>query len=519
MTVPCYFSPSRATSGMQFTGVDQTATRPSIVQSAMNLTTGASPSVTLGSAPTPGNLLVAIGMHWTNNPSAANGYTMIASDNGATYAGNMSASKIAGASESATQTPFTIGANHNCVVVYEIAGAASAEFIAWMREQAGSPLTLQGLADKNDLVLGLFTQGATSNAFTLSGDATSADNEQTSAGTGAGGPYRSQSFHVAPSVVGVSVSATMPTAHRASGMLLRIAPASVGGGGLLLGSTAISSAVEDTRQIVEPIYFEAVAEKIAGVVGVGIASISYTPGAAVLGAGVLNFVYRNDGTVVLNGVTLATISNYVQGDRVSVAYHPGAAMVWFKVNAGSWNNSGTANPATFTEGISVSAYQGGPSYPALSFSVAFGALRACLSSASFLYTPPSGYKTIEDETVLVQVANNPFTGLAPMGMPDMSDGVWFTRGMLPQNDHTRAVSFPAGPVKTIAGGVFEDGVGVEGKRVIIYNRQTGEYVSEARTNSSGEYVIPAIDPNLAHFVVAFDDPEYNAKIYDNVLPG
>lgn len=104
------------------------ATRPTIVQNKSFVNnTGA---VTLDAAPTPGNLLVALGTHWTNNPTAATGWSGFDIINGATHDGLMGAMKVVNASDTATFTPFsgiTAGAS---VTVFEIAGAFPAISLA-----------------------------------------------------------------------------------------------------------------------------------------------------------------------------------------------------------------------------------------------------------------------------------------------------------------------------------------------------------------------------------------------------
>lgn len=286
--------------------------------------------------------------------------------------------------------------------------------------------------------------------------------------------------------------------------------------GLTVASTAISAASEGTRWAAGALYFEMVITTLAGTVGVGVVNISQTFGAAVLGTGVNNFIYRSSGVVICNGVTLATISPFTGGDRISVAYHPGAGLVWFKVNAGSWNNDGGANPATLTGGIAVSAFVASVIFPACDFSVAGSTVTAVFAAGSFAYTPPTGFYSVEE--VGLSVVYNADIGVSPVGTPGDDPGDWCARTDLPQDNQSRAISFPAGPVKVLAGEVQEDSVPVAGKLVRVYNKRTGDYVGEAITDGSGVFSIPAQDPNLPHFVVAFDDPEYNAKVYDNVMP-
>lgn len=291
------------------------------------------------------------------------------------------------------------------------------------------------------------------------------------------------------------------------------------GGENVATSTAISSAAEGTRWVTGPTYFEMVATAVTGVVGVGLASFTFGHGAAALGTGLLNLVYNSNGQVRFNNTTLTTISNFTTGDRISVAYHPALQLIWFKVNAGSWNNDGSADPATFVNGIDVSGFSGGQASPACSFSVVGGSVKGFFSAASFNYTPPTGYYSIEE--VVVTAAHNPMERLAPViTEAAVTDACYMA--IDPEQSQTAYISFPAGPIKLIAGEVRENDVGVPGRVVRIYNRLSGDLLGSAVTNSVGEFSIPAKDPNLEHYVVALDDDAgtvYNAKIYDRVLPG
>jgi hypothetical protein len=64
------------------------------------------------------------------------------------------------------------------------------------------------------------------------------------------------------------------------------------------------------------------------------------------------------GTVSINGSTVATIQGYAQGNTISMAEDTAAQLVWFGVNGGIWNNSGSANPATGVGGISIASVTG-----------------------------------------------------------------------------------------------------------------------------------------------------------------
>jgi len=89
---------------------------PTIVQ--FGYENSGSASVTLGAAPTNGNTLVAL--CWTSNNAAGAGWTRQANDaSGTDYADILT--KVAGSSESATQTPVTGGAG-GAIMMWELNG-------------------------------------------------------------------------------------------------------------------------------------------------------------------------------------------------------------------------------------------------------------------------------------------------------------------------------------------------------------------------------------------------------------
>jgi hypothetical protein len=74
--------------------------------------------------------------------------------------------------------------------------------------------------------------------------------------------------------------------------------------------------------------------------------------------------WYNDGSLYVNEVVIATVAGFAAGDRLVVEYDADAKLIWLAVGAGSWNASGTASPATGTEGISTAGITGGTVFPA-----------------------------------------------------------------------------------------------------------------------------------------------------------
>ncbi|MDR7062006.1 MULTISPECIES: hypothetical protein [unclassified Sphingopyxis] len=64
----------------------------------------------------------------------------------------------------------------------------------------------------------------------------------------------------------------------------------------------------------------------------------------------------NEGSLFRNGgATASGIGGMSEGDTIAMAIDLDNSLVWFRRNGGNWNGSGTANPATATEGFALNA--------------------------------------------------------------------------------------------------------------------------------------------------------------------
>lgn len=120
------------------TGGASGGTPPAVVQRASAQSNSSDPSVTFGSAPTNGNLMVAMVFNSGSNPSAASGWTAVQTN----FVGNVGVSiltKTAGASESTTQTPTTGASGNTGKIVWEVSGVASTKFMLCFGESVGVP--------------------------------------------------------------------------------------------------------------------------------------------------------------------------------------------------------------------------------------------------------------------------------------------------------------------------------------------------------------------------------------------
>jgi len=69
-------------------------------------------------------------------------------------------------------------------------------------------------------------------------------------------------------------------------------------------------------------------------------------------------LFKN-GNININGTFLINIGTRSNGNIIGIAVDPVAKLIWFRVApAGTWNGSGTADPATGTGGFSFSALSG-----------------------------------------------------------------------------------------------------------------------------------------------------------------
>lgn len=104
-------------------------------------------------------------------------------------------------------------------------------------------------------------------------------------------------------------------------------------------------------------------------------------------------LWLGTGAVNYNGSqSVFTVSSFAVDDVLGVAVDITDSLIWFRDNAGNWNASGTANPATGAGGISIPGVTGGNVY-------AFAQLTATSNSVSanfggpFVNAAPSGFGT------------------------------------------------------------------------------------------------------------------------------
>lgn len=94
---------------------------------------------------------------------------------------------------------------------------------------------------------------------------------------------------------------------------------------------------------------------VVGPIGVGLAGGSFTFGSGYVGGTSDSIAcYSNAGIYINNSPSYSVATTPTNGDYICIAVDTDNARAWFRVNVGTWNNSGTANPATNTGGIDIS---------------------------------------------------------------------------------------------------------------------------------------------------------------------
>lgn len=101
----------------------------------------------------------------------------------------------------------------------------------------------------------------------------------------------------------------------------------------------------------------------------------------------------SSGQVRYAGGGIATIMTATTSDRICMAWEASTHKVWWRVNNGNWNNSGTDNPATSTGGYS-NFNPGGAVLPAYEVFGSTASITAYFSQTSWLYTAPAGFTQI-----------------------------------------------------------------------------------------------------------------------------
>lgn len=100
----------------------------------------------------------------------------------------------------------------------------------------------------------------------------------------------------------------------------------------------------------------------------------------------------NSGVLVINNAVLGvTAATAAVGDVISLAIDLTNLSAWIRVNAGNWNNSGTANPTTNTGGQSLSTLNAGPYFPYMNSRNTGDSATANFGGSAYAQSVPSGF--------------------------------------------------------------------------------------------------------------------------------
>lgn len=126
--------------------------------------------------------------------------------------------------------------------------------------------------------------------------------------------------------------------------------------------------------------------------GWGLASSGITYNNFILSSTNSVAVARGGGITINGGAALANVGAFNPNDVCGIAVDLTAHLVWVRRNAGTWNNSGTANPVTATGGFAVPAVALAPLVCFVGSGTAINdAYTANFGAAAFANAAPSGF--------------------------------------------------------------------------------------------------------------------------------
>lgn len=288
---------------------------------------------------------------------------------------------------------------------------------------------------------------------------------------------------------------------------------------------ATNPGVFATRKSTSPLtYWEIAATTLSSGFSIGIADLVWNPSNNnLLGSDTFGLGFRQDGTVKLNNVTLATIFTYAQTDTIRVAIRALDRLIFFDKNgANNWNNT-SADPTTGVGGISYLTAAIGSPLPAFSATVVTPTqlATAAFSSGSWAYSAPASFVSLDT------------TGAPPtseLGMKEIFNAQvnsgatcvcrWAGRNYGQSNNDPKTAArgvYNGASQTSISGVVSEATVPVSGRVLRMYDHATGHFLGEYRSDpSTGLYNIPAMGRTNVYVVGI--DPGFPALVIDLLTP-
>ena len=514
MTVETWDPNNKATNvslGYRTTGT----TAPTRVQSAYSRYTSASSgstTVTLGSTPTTGNMLVALIVGY-GTILAQSGWTMVYSDNASSqffqYGGVFT--RVVQSGDPAAWT-FSLNNGPNNVAVFEFSGCIDASGYSGAATAVGSTIAATPSYDGNTYQVLALESDSIATYSSVSGSATLLWD-----GSGGGVNHTAAIFHMTGSG---TVTATFSTTLNYP-FYVGFWAIGTGAGANLKVNINGAGSTSSTRVLTSPLsYFEISSTTVTGTMSLGLTSRYYNISTSnLIGYDYNGIGFNSSGAVKLNNSTLATIQTYTSGAVVGVAVDLLHQLIWFTTNGTSWNNDILANqnPVGAVGGISIAGISPQSAlFPAVGGSASGAASYANFSTSMFSYTPPTGFVS-PDSTGVSAV-------WAQQDGPQHS--AWPSEGRvqpvaIPTYQAVRSSDAYADRPSstTISGTVKEGSTLVGGKTVMAFQTGTGVLVGTAKSApTTGAYSIPTGGINNV-FAVGFDPTTYQAEVDDNVTPG
>lgn len=133
-------------------------------------------------------------------------------------------------------------------------------------------------------------------------------------------------------------------------------------------------------------------------IGFGAAATDLAGGSAYPGQDAVSLGMRsNSGAVFVNGAGVTSIFSYGASDVIDIAVNRVNGKYWMRKNGGNWNNSGSANPATNTGGLTFSL-GADPMYPMVAVNTTSGGAVSKMTinfgTSAYTHAKPSGYSDI-----------------------------------------------------------------------------------------------------------------------------
>jgi SPRY domain len=160
------------------------------------------------------------------------------------------------------------------------------------------------------------------------------------------------------------------------------------GGNLTATGTTVACVRTISSHLSGKYYFEVTATSVGTNAGIGIANSTHAL-TAYLGSDTASISYDKNGGIFYNNANIYANGAYVNGNVICVAVDIDNGKIWWRIGSGNWNNSGTANPATNTGGITLSP--SGPYFPCIQTETGGDVVTANFGDSSFTGTVPSGF--------------------------------------------------------------------------------------------------------------------------------